>query len=48
MNFLISIAYLIFKFNHISMHGYMIDPVSRSSAWRVNSSFPIYYNDMVF
>ena len=26
-------------------HGYLIDPPSRTSAWRVSKDFPIDYND---
>lgn len=26
-------------------HGYMVDPINRSSIWRVNASFPPNYED---
>jgi hypothetical protein len=28
-------------------HGYLIEPAARSSAWRVDTRFPKYFNDMV-
>ena len=33
--------------NLIDAHGRLWDPASRSTAWRVDPSYPAYFNDMV-
>lgn len=35
----------LFCFEYISGHGMMMDPINRSSIWRVNESFPHNYED---
>ena len=41
---------LIFFFNVLTLitaHGRLREPAARSTAWRVDSSYPAYYNDHV-
>ena len=49
MKFLFTL-FLLVLYNCLSRtdaHGRLWEPAARSTAWRVDSSFPIYYNDQV-
>ena len=42
------LAFAIFLINiiiNVDAHGYLADPVSRSSAWRTDNRFPPWYDD---
>ena len=42
--YIISLFFLI-NLNEIHSHGYLLDPPSRTSAWRVSSNYPTDYTD---
>jgi hypothetical protein len=45
MNIFREIAIISILITFVKGHGYLMDPPSRNSAWRVDSSFPIDYDD---
>ena len=45
---ILTICFLLFNFlTLITAHGRLRDPAARSTAWRVDSSYPAYHNDHV-
>ena len=47
LNFLSFVFLLFCHFKVSNTHGKLLDPRARSSAWRLDPSFPVYHNDNV-
>ena len=45
---ILTICFLLLNFlTLIAAHGRLRDPAARSTAWRIDKSYPAYYNDHV-